>query len=380
MTWDPCAGALPDVVPAALRALTDGAVSSALSTRAEPGTHRIILWLIDGLGYDQVERALDFGLMPHTASLLASGAGALRPIRTVFPSVTPVALASLLTGAWPGRHGLVGRYLYQSSESPWVDTLGRRSAPAGFQLLEPTLDQETQRWGVPYQVIMEEELQDGALTRILHPLTDRISTYVSPLALEPRLIEAANQAERGLVYAYWPHLDAINHMRGPFSRDWSDEITMLDRIIGSLAAQSTMGGEPVWLWIVADHGHQRVEKFLPYWQVRREMPELPVIPWGTDRMAGLALDDTAAQKLSRIADHLFGDQVVLRPAEQLFESGEMGPDVRREVRGRLGNWLLETVDGVVWSWDPDREPQRAGNHGGRSAEEMTIPFLEIRLR
>ena len=372
--------ALPDVVPAALSTLTDGAVRSTLAARAEAGTHRIILWLIDGLGYDQLENALDFDLMPHTASLLASSAAALRPIRTVFPSITPVALASLLTGSWPGQHGLVGRYLYQSPESPWVDTLGRRAASDTFQLLEPTLDHQAKRWNVPYQVIMEEDLRDGALTRTLHPLTEYISTYVSPLAMEQRLIEAANATERGLAYVYWPYLDAINHLRGPFSRDWADEMAMLDRIIGSVAAGRSPGGPPVWLWVTADHGHQRIRKFLPYWQLRQAMPELPPIPWGTDRMAAFRLDGDGAQKLRRAAAQLFGDQVVLRPAADLFESGELGPAVRAEVRDRLGNWLLETADGLIWSWDPGREPHRVANHGGRSPEEMTIPFLEIRLR
>jgi len=56
--------------------------------------------VVDGLGWDQLEAALQDGLMPHLARLEGSGCARRQALETVFPSMTPAALASLVTGAY----------------------------------------------------------------------------------------------------------------------------------------------------------------------------------------------------------------------------------------------------------------------------------------
>lgn len=376
---EPLAGSLPDVIPTALNVLTRGGVPAQMAVRALQDTRRIVVWLVDGLGYDQLMAALEFELMPNLSSLIRSQEGSVRGIQTVYPSVTPVALASLLTGSWPGQHGLIGRFLKESPAIPWVDTLGRRSQGVSWSLLEDTLDRKAERWGLHYEVLMEHRLVDGTLTQILHPMADRMVSYISPWALATRMLETASHADRGLSYVYWPYLDAINHQRGPYSRDWGDEMAGLDRVLGDLTVVKSDGGSPVWLWIVADHGHQTIREFLPYWRLCQKMPELPAVPLGTDRMAGLELTDEQAETLSRLVPDLYGDSVMLRRTDELFEAGDFGPVARPEVRDRLGNWILEARDGCVWVWEPGTEGGRVANHGGRSPMEMTVPFVEICL-
>ena len=84
-TWDE---ALPDIVPTALHCLSGGHVPRQMATWAGSDAERIVLWLIDGFGYHQMEQALEQNLMPHLGQLTGSGRARLRPLLSVCPSVT----------------------------------------------------------------------------------------------------------------------------------------------------------------------------------------------------------------------------------------------------------------------------------------------------
>lgn len=372
-------GALPGIMPTALSLLADDGIPS-MQTKTPGGVGRIVVWLVDGLGYDQLMEALDQGLMPHLARLTKSGAAHYRPIDSVFPSITPVALASLITGTWPGQHGVVGRYIQPGFNVPPLDTLGAGLHEGESPLLGVTLDQRAANMGIHYEVVMEARLLAGTLTKILHPLTDRIVSYVSPLALATRMREALTQSEPGLSYVYWPYLDSINHQRGPYSRDWADEMRSLDGVLASISADfSSASRHSVWLWIVADHGHQVVRQVLPYDALRAAVPGLPERPMGCDRVAGLQLTGDQADAVTRVLPDLYDGNVLIQPTETLVRAGDFGPDVRPGVMSRVGNWILEAGDGCIWDWDLAERMPRA-NHGGRSSAEMTIPFVEVCLQ
>src|SRR4029077_20959502 len=68
------------------------------STGAKP----LILIVIDGLTPSMLEGAIGSGETPHLAALAA--AGAYRRATSVFPSLTPVCLSSIATGAHGDIH------------------------------------------------------------------------------------------------------------------------------------------------------------------------------------------------------------------------------------------------------------------------------------
>lgn len=351
-----------------------------MDTWADTESQRIVLWLIDGFGYDQVQQALDRHLMPHLQSLLVANRARMRPISSVYPSVTPVALASLLTGHWPGRHGLVGRYLHLSDAWPGVDTLNSGRLEAPLRLGEKTVDQLTRDQHIAYTSLIETRLLKGALTGLIHPDARVVDSIVSPLSLIPR-IHAANSDPKPvphLTYAYWPYLDAINHRRGMGSQDWREEVQSLDGLLGQLTRTAWSGPKPSWLWITADHGHHAVSDRLSYPALRARLPELPKIPLGTDRLIGFHLSDALAERVARISQELYGDRVTVITTRDLWDAGWMGPNAHEGYQERLGNWLLEAQGGAFWDIGDTDDGIKAG-HGGRTTEELTVPWLEIRL-
>jgi predicted AlkP superfamily phosphohydrolase/phosphomutase len=123
---------------------------------------RLILASLDGAGAALIEDAVARGLMPNLARLAARGASA-RGVVTTLPAKTPVAHATLFTGAWPDRHGITGSKLPRSAGSVLETTDGYRSdglhaepfwVTAARHGLDATTVAVTQTW--PFAPYVEE--------------------------------------------------------------------------------------------------------------------------------------------------------------------------------------------------------------------------------
>lgn len=121
---------------------------------------KVLLCLVDALSSDVVRPAVADGRLP-TLGRLASNGHVRWDSVSVFPSITPAATASICTGAYPARHGILGAHYYDRDEDQvhyfgadlWVLTkrgwgpylhdflrhLNQRclSAPTIFDQLEP---------------------------------------------------------------------------------------------------------------------------------------------------------------------------------------------------------------------------------------------------
>lgn len=81
---------------------------------------RTLLVVIDGLGAAPLRRALAEGHTPHLKELLAAG-GHFDEAISPFPSLTPVCLATIITGAAPDRHRIPSLSWYQRGEGRFVE-------------------------------------------------------------------------------------------------------------------------------------------------------------------------------------------------------------------------------------------------------------------
>lgn len=72
---------------------------------------KVLLVVIDALTARVVEPAMDAGRLPNLSALAEAGVVAF-DCRSVFPSITPAATASIATGCYPREHGIAGNYWY----------------------------------------------------------------------------------------------------------------------------------------------------------------------------------------------------------------------------------------------------------------------------
>ena len=82
-------------------------------------TKKLVLAVIDGLTPGMLARAIREGCAPALAFLRERGS--YRVGTTVFPSVTPVCLTSLVTGAYPDVHGIPHIAWYDRREARLVE-------------------------------------------------------------------------------------------------------------------------------------------------------------------------------------------------------------------------------------------------------------------
>ena len=82
-----------------------------------PRAESVVLVLIDGLG------AISLRAHAGHARALTAGMAKKDVAHSVFPSTTAAALTSILTGVWPGEHGLVGYSVLDPAQDALVNQL-----------------------------------------------------------------------------------------------------------------------------------------------------------------------------------------------------------------------------------------------------------------
>lgn len=198
---------------------------------------RVVLLVLDGLRPDAIPR---FGLH-HTAALARQGASTMLG-RTVTPSVTAAAMASLLTGATPERHGL-------------QDMRFRIPMPKGT--LHP-LPRLLAQHAFPSSAFL------GRVPMLLSGVAHRIATHagVSQARFSGRtagdILTAATatleEQRRGLILLHWPEGDRAGHDHGWMSAEYEEAVRGMDREVGRLAQVIGLDDPATLLIALADHG------------------------------------------------------------------------------------------------------------------------------
>jgi len=369
-------GSLVDLAPTLLAALDGGASATPLPTRSHGvPVQRIVLLVVDGLGWDQLEVALQDGLMPHLARLEGSGCARRQTLETVFPSMTPAALASLVTGASPAEHGILGQVL--TLDSGPIDVLRQPWPTDGPpSLAVPTLADRLKERGLTYDVVLERALVSGPFTGVLHQRVDRLSSYVAPSGLPVVVDDILARSHRGAVYVYWSALDAINHERGAYHPEWRAEMRAIDAWIQALTETRRPG---TWLWITADHGHVPQGQLLPYFTLRERLPWLPEVPAQCGNGLGVHVSRERRDVLAETVQEMFSRQVTVQDVTDLWAQGRWGPPGFHDFHRRVGDVLLwANGPGARWLIHAGKRG-RASVHGGTTKAEMTVPWVEIPL-
>ncbi|WP_456683253.1 alkaline phosphatase family protein [Bradyrhizobium sp. USDA 3311] len=263
-----------------------------------PNRNRVLIVLIDGLRPDLVKPSLT----PNLVRLQRRGAVLARQ-RTVYPSETRIALTSLVTGATPDRHGIVGnQYLDRLSPTPRsVDTSDARliedldAASGGHLLGVPSLGEILAANGRTLSVLASNS---AGATRLLNhkarkfgqvtlsghfpcittsaEMLERVETLLgpTPAPTPPGTPDLASQAflTSAFLDVIWPQIrpdvailsfgepDISSHDCGTGALKTLDAISFVDRQFGRVLDWWEAEGvsQGVHLIAASDHGHVTV--------------------------------------------------------------------------------------------------------------------------
>ncbi|WP_308211591.1 alkaline phosphatase family protein [Microbacterium hydrocarbonoxydans] len=339
-------------------------------SKALPRAESVVLVLIDGLG------AITLRAHAGHARSLTAGMAKKDVAHTVFPSTTAAALTSLLTGVWPGEHGLVGYRVLDRERDLLVNQLSGWESegidPLAWQPAATVFERASADGRRAFAVGVAAYARSG-FTRA----TLRGAEFVSAEAPADRVRVAYDLAERhpgSLVYCYLPEVDKAGHRHGVDSPHW---IAALEELDSALSVRVPPG---VGVIVTADHGMVDVPA---HRQVVLEAEHLEGVRHlgGEPRMlhAYLEPDADAAAVTARWRSDLEGFADV-GTREDAVRAGLFGPVVTDAAASRIGDVLIVSR-GNVAVYDGTAADQRnrgmVGQHGALTPEERQVPLLRL---
>ncbi|MGI6878271.1 alkaline phosphatase family protein [Microbacterium sp. gxy059] len=363
--------------PASARELAGVAPAMLRSLSGEgdlPEVRSAILFVVDGLGA--------IALRAHRAHARFLGQAMAKKdvARSVFPSTTAAALTTLLTGADPGAHGLVGYRVLDPDRDVLANQLNgyeRDGLDAEAWQLAPTIFERAAEMGATPYAVSAKRYEATGFTRAVLRGADVVGED-DPAARVRLACAIAAQSPGAFVYCYLPELDQAGHPHGVDSDAWRAALEQIDQ---ALSAVRTLPGG-VGAIATSDHGMVDVPR-------HRHV----LLQEGDPRLAGVrhlggeprllhvyaeeGVDAAALADVWRASSGAAAD-VVTR--DEAIEAGLFGARVDPRVRVRIGDVLVAARG--LWAFYDDRlrdkAPQRMiGQHGSVTPEETIVPFVRI---
>lgn len=332
-----------------------------------PPVDHVILLLVDGLGYRQLERHAE--LAPALSTMREFG-----PLTAPFPATTAVSLTSLGTGLMPGMHGIVAtsfRLEEGISLAPlqWTDSPN----PIAIQP-EPTIFERAVSAGIQVVSAASPEHRASGLTRaaLRGGEYQGARSAAEQVRIVARSIAAARSAgRRSLTYVYWAALDRAGHAHGVSSGAYRAALREADQLAERLTGEC---GPDTILVTTADHGLIDVPD-----ERRFDLESRPALRVGVQTILGEPRARYVYVAPGRV------DQVLTTWRSELGHVADVfDRDEASQLLGGVEDWYLDRVGDVVavaredWSLVSDRVDRLVsalrGQHGGRTAEEVLVPF------
>lgn len=363
---------------------------------APPQVDRVVLFLMDGLGYRYLQQAIaERPAIADAIATLTEGRGPL-PLTSVAPSTTAVALTTLWTGRAPAAHGIMGTSMLVR-EFSMLGSMLRFQPEVGraqgnffeWGLAVPDLvrtagiAEHLTEAGIPTHVVLARQLLGTGLSRILHRGTEGHTSYThvgySDFHLLLRNVLRQTVGQRCYINMYWPAVDSIGHHYGAHSaytlHELEAQLTALQALLSDPALQD---GRTLFL-LLADHGHQDAGNVIDLSAEPQAQPIWDAMTLGMSgdsRLPILHLRDGQRQSVQATIDAQYADRLTTIDSQTALQIGLYGDDeIDTQTPRRLGDLIL--LPRATWRLqDPTVGMYKLiGWHGGLSDWEMLVPLL-----
>src|SRR5262245_15984130 len=232
------------------------------SVKRPPAT--CVIFFVDGLSQTVLHRMLAAGELPNIDRIFARGGVEVENAIVCLPSLTYANSVSLITGLFPGHHGILGNQWFDPTTLEYRDYGGPltyrrvnddiRHATI-YDLLDDHFTLNVQchtRKGVKHTI--DQDISGGILWGLgMFQTVDRRVGDVLPRV--GRVIE--REGRWPIVWMnYFPGVDEIGHRYGPESEEYAAAVRNVDGQVGRIAAlaQENADIERLFLAFVTDHG------------------------------------------------------------------------------------------------------------------------------
>lgn len=358
-------------------------------------TENVILILLDGLGFDQVNQAKKRLGLPSLDRIATHSK--MLPITSVFPSTTATAMTSLHSGLTPQEHGVIGYTMYLRELGAIAQMLrfvpvhsGRTLFDLGIEakgfLGGKTIHERLTEEGINSAVYLPSYISDTGLSRV----TNRGAKVEPHNGVSDMLVllrkNLERSAGRAFSFAYHPSPDTLSHARGPYSEAYGVELESVFRLVDSELFRKLDRGvaKKTVVMISGDHGAVHVDRDrvidLADHQGLLRMLKLP--PTGDSRALILHVMEGEEDEVKKYFEEHWPGLFEVRKSRSMLDEGFFGIGrIKQETYDRVGDLVVlpkfrNAVDNSTL--DPHHE-NIPGRHGGMSGEEMNVPLILARV-
>lgn len=239
-----------------------------MDVRLDADVHRpercAVIFLVDGLDRTTLLRLAGDGRLPNIERVFLRGGVGVENAVTSLPSVTYPNCSALITGVYPGHHGIMGNFWFDRADvlaTNYASIQTFRSV--NEQLTVPTL---YDLLGDAFTLSIHNHTSRGATASINHDQAFFWSWVVHAYLFVDRHIgdcvkEAAKLANKlkkwpTVLMTYYPGVDETGHQRGPDSEAYAAALENIDGIVGRVTEGLDRAGlgASTYYCLIADHG------------------------------------------------------------------------------------------------------------------------------
>lgn len=370
--------------------------SETILNEFAPGYKRVVLLLVDALGYNQLLRLMEQGQADFWQRNLDKGK--LIPLTSISPSTTASALTTIWTGSTPNQHGIIGYEMWVKSLGMVINTIlhtpitfagdvgGLARAgfdPATFLGMPPVGEQFANR-GIETHAFVPASIANSGLSR-MHHIGSQLHGYAAESDLLANLRDLLNSRpnNRKFVYAYWSLVDSLMHHYGTYNERVTEQFKSFseafERIL--LNQLEPWAREDTLILLTADHGSLETPYHAEF--ELRTHPELANMlvmqPTCEGRLPFLYVKPGQIDAVRQYFEHAWPGQFSVISRQEALESGLLGlgtPHV--DLENRMGDLVVIPHDNA-YLWWANKANIMLGRHGGLHPDEMLIPLYTLPL-
>ncbi len=347
----------------------------ARSNRSRRPEHYLFI-LIDGLGMNLSGHYPPGGFFATYFT---------RELRAVFPSTTACAVTSLVTGEWPGVHGLTGWFTYLPDRErtvvvlPFVERgtekpLGELNITMSSIVTSRSLFSQLE---CAVRTFLPHHLKRGEYSRWAHGSSEVVGyrTISSGLAAAADYLREAEGPT--FSFFYIPDMDTAQHEQGTAGVRVKRLVRNLDAALLDLRAQL---GDEVCMVVTADHGLVDVPSGRQF-HLSEEDPLLRYLvapPAGEAAMPVFHVREGLEKKFEEFFTSSYGALMQLISIPDAEALGLFGADgISPVMRARLGNFIGIASEPVALEYlaSGQESKNHLAFHGGLQPEVMQVPLF-----
>lgn len=326
---------------------------------------QVVLLVLDGVGWLQLMDRSD--VAPCLTAMARDGG----PITSVAPTTTSAALCSIVFGAPPAAHGVLG-YRVRVGEGDVLNVLRWRTTSGGDarELVPPSsfvADGCVPFGGRPVPAVTRAEFAGTGFTAAMLPGVPLVGWQLaSSIAVD---VGALLRAGHPFVYAYYDGVDKVAHSHG-LGAHYDAELAAADRIVADVAAALPPGAALV---VTSDHGQVDVGDRIV--ALDDDVLAEVALHVGESRFRWLhARPDRADALAAACRRYEESGLAWVRTLEEAEEEGWFGGPLSDAGRSRVGDVVLAAREPIGFADPGDNQPLRC-RHGSLTAEEMLVPLV-----